>query len=128
MMAYICDKKEVLIIMKICQIVGCMNKHAAKGYCHKHYKRFIREKNGLFVRKKSSLQLPCRIEGCNKKPFSLGYCLSHAQKIIDPNDPFYYRIDQRNLFKICSVDSCKRPSDAKGYCKRHYSQYMHKQP
>lgn len=28
--------------MRICSVKGCNNQHKAKGYCMKHYRRFLR--------------------------------------------------------------------------------------
>ena len=32
--------QDVGCIMRICKIIGCENKHIAKGYCNKHYLKF----------------------------------------------------------------------------------------
>ena len=34
--------------MRICKVDGCGNKYAAKGYCHKHYKKLIRYGTPLY--------------------------------------------------------------------------------
>ena len=38
--------------MKKCTIEGCENKHYSKGYCQKHYARFLRHGDPLYNKDK----------------------------------------------------------------------------
>jgi len=39
--------------MRKCSVDGCLEKHEAKGYCHSHYKRFMRHGDPLTVKQGS---------------------------------------------------------------------------
>jgi 5-methylcytosine-specific restriction endonuclease McrA len=71
--------------MKMCNISNCLNKHPAKGYCKKHYKRVMLHGDAnkkLILYKDYKV---CTFPGCNKDHLSKGYCISHYRSILKPH-------------------------------------------
>ena len=70
--------------MKICNISDCLNKHHAKGYCKKHYKRFSLhgdpDKKLILYKDYTT----CMFPDCNKPHLSKGYCRGHYRSILKP--------------------------------------------
>jgi hypothetical protein len=68
--------------MNVCSVEGCGGPHRSKGYCDKHYQRFLRhggtdkKKTGIPSRK----HLPCSFEGCKFKQMAKGYCQKHYSR------------------------------------------------
>ena len=81
--------------MKICKVDGCKNKHIAKGFCDKHYKKFTKYGNPLYVFK---LPIGCKIDGCNSKHKGLGYCKKHYRRFKKYGDPMitYFSKDRES--------------------------------
>ena len=77
-----------------CSIEGCENKHLAKGYCSKHYKRNQIHNDPLYVNPKPKYT-KCSIEGCENKHFGNGYCSKHYQRKRTHGDPLYVNPMQR---------------------------------
>ena len=80
--------------MKICKVEGCEGDVKARGFCNKHYTRWM---------KYGQTELPpkiiknCMVEGCDKEVHGKGYCNKHYERfkkygnplkrtIYDPND------------------------------------------
>ncbi len=61
-----------------CTLEGCHKAHAAKGYCHGHYKRFLKYGDP----KSSAPRRPpgCSVQGCEGVNRALGYCTTHYQR------------------------------------------------
>lgn len=62
-----------------CTVNGCGNKHAAHGYCGKHYQRWKRHDNPLSSPRPEYPQV-CTFSGCTSKYYGLGYCLKHYRQ------------------------------------------------
>jgi hypothetical protein len=69
--------------MKYCSIENCKNKYAAKGFCHKHYKKNKKYGDALAKKEKQS----CSIENCENKYASKGFCHKHYDKNKRLGDP-----------------------------------------
>ena len=65
--------------MKICKVDGCNKKHLAKGYCSKHYTRFIKYGDPNKTKEYPTI---CKIQGCEGRHIVKGYCRKHYTKII----------------------------------------------
>jgi len=59
-----------------CTIEGCNNKHMGLGLCAKHYARFKKYGDPLFL-KWNQYDKYCSIEGCDRENYALGYCSKH---------------------------------------------------
>lgn len=128
--------------MKICKVLGCENKHHAKGYCNKHYFQY--------VLKPSLKDTVCRVDGCEKE-ISPRFtkerlCEMHGtrlrrnggtelrqrerdiksliEEIINSESPLDYEIPNLNSFsEICRLyygDYCHECGWNKGSCEAHH--------
>lgn len=61
---------------KVCIIDGCLNKFVAQGYCNKHYLRWKKYNDPLFIQHKEG----CSVIECNNKHFGEGYCNKHYMR------------------------------------------------
>ena len=99
-----------------CKIDECENKHRSKGFCSKHYQRFRRYRNPLYV-------IPtriCSLKSCNKKHRCKNLCEIHYQRFRKHGNPLHIRE------RFCSLEECNEIHEAKNFCKKHYKQYNRK--
>ena len=80
--------------MKKCAVEDCDNKHFCKGYCSKHYKRFIRHSDPLVV--KGDNIKKCTIDGCDNKHFCKGYCKNHYKQFKKILETLIREKDEKN--------------------------------
>jgi len=64
----------IILIMNKCTIQDCNSKYYAKGYCHKHYEKYV---YGAF----RNHQKPCKFIDCNRNAVKNIYCCEHNKKI-----------------------------------------------
>lgn len=110
--------------MKKCSVVGCDQKHYAKGYCKKHYRRFLKYGDPLaggrwYKHIKASEQV-CSVDGCNNLVQARGWCSKHYKRWELYGDPL---ADFTRVRGECSVEGCTELVHAKGYCKVHYDRW-----
>lgn len=108
--------------MRLCEVEGCRRKHAARGWCSKHWKRWRATGNpnktlksepnrGLFIK-------VCIVDNCTKIPHGNKLCDAHykayqrsncpeyeiwqymKQRCLNKNDPNYPNYGGRGI-KIC---------------------------
>lgn len=72
---------------KMCSIVNCEGKHRSKSYCNKHYIRFMKYGDVLYIKSRmeyvNSLvnnSRTCTMENCEEKYYAKGYCGIHYRK------------------------------------------------
>ena len=106
--------------MKICSVTDCENKFKAKGYCLKHYHRYI----------SSSINegKQCIVDDCLKiRIGAKKYCSMHQSRIsrhgsIDGSG--MRRGTQPKVYRKCMAKDCEIDSDKqqiiKGLCNKHY--------
>ncbi len=83
--------------MKKCSIEDCDNKYRCKGFCDKHYRRFLAHGDATQVRIPAKA---CKVEGCDNKPRKLGYCIKHHARFKRYNDEsIVIAMDNRHVFK-----------------------------
>ena len=62
-----------------CKICG--DKHYAKGYCRKHWRRFITHGSPYIVLRPCKAEEKCAAPGCDEKHYGLGLCNPHWQRM-----------------------------------------------
>ncbi len=72
--------------MKVCSVEGCGRVHEGRGFCTKHYQRFMThsKKNNIVLKKcvRIKIQKICKVDGCDKISYVRGYCTKHYHKIL----------------------------------------------
>lgn len=115
--------------LKLCSVEGCNNKYLAKGYCSKHYTRFIRHgsplQGGNFRKKYNKTStLECLIENCDKPKRVGGYCSMHYERLRRHGDP----LQVQQFQTICKIEGCKGKHESLGYCALHYERLRNGTP
>jgi hypothetical protein len=100
--------------MKKCDAHDCDRKAQARGYCDKHYRRFLKygssEIRHIFVPKK------CLEDSCDRQSKSKGYCDKHYRRFRKTGTP---KLDKK--YMSCSVSDCSERHVAKSFCATHYA-------
>lgn len=123
---------------KTCKFIDCNIKAKTKGYCQKHYKKYLK----TYQKFKK-----CKIEDCNKIVDSKGFCQKHYYRYKKFGDPreFTKKKDYKSTYKKnhipfnkgiikhskCLVSECSVTSDnnpykgnlTRGLCAKHYSRW-----
>lgn len=100
---------------RTCSVDGCERKHAARGYCKKHY--YAKRNSGELVIPGSR---ECEVYKCSRPVESRGLCQMHINRV--------YRYGTTQLptrerdFPQCSVEGCGKTikGGGRGYCPMHY--------
>lgn len=116
-----------------CSIDGCEGVTYARGWCAKHYARWLRHGDpqvalppGVAAGTKSPLHQRCAVDGCSHLgPYVKGYCGAHYGRLKAHGDPLAGKpkhgvITAARSGSPCSSEGCGRPSVAGGYCKAHW--------
>lgn len=116
-----------------CSIEGCGGLAYGRGWCSKHYERWLRHGDpsvvsppGVPAGTKSPLHQCCKIEGCERLgPYIKGLCGAHYGRLKDHGDPLAGRpkagvITRRSSTDLCSCEGCDRQAIAGGYCNAHW--------
>jgi hypothetical protein len=102
--------------MKTCKTEGCGAKHAARGYCFKHYYKAVAA--GETWPAVSHLE-ECTFPACSKPHVAHGFCGMHYQRNKYNGAPDVTR-SARKFDPVCSVATCDKPHFSKGFCSGHY--------
>lgn len=71
-------------MLRLCQIDGCDGEVVARGWCSKHYCRWKRYGDPLYLKRR---RRKCIIEGCENWRRSRGYCARHYTSLRRYGDP-----------------------------------------
>jgi len=118
-----------------CIVLGCTEKHSAKGFCKHHYRQYtngILDKSGKKLRPLlGEIKLECSISGCTNISKSRGICDTHytqwRRKIIDLNGKRlrkrlrFTKEEKHDQHITCKL--CDEITFANGFCKYHYGHY-----
>jgi len=94
-----------------CSVAECERKHASKGFCDKHYRRWKKAGDPTVT-----LRTPrgaCSIEGCDQAHNARGYCPAHYQAWLRANGG---RVSEAEK---CSVDKCLKDRTHAEFCRGH---------
>ena len=74
--------------MTHCSIVSCTGPVEARGWCHKHYRRWKRHGNPLATTRLPPGQYAhCSLPGCSEKYECSGYCNRHYKRWVASGEP-----------------------------------------
>lgn len=74
--------------MKTCSVTGCEVKQQSKGYCRKHYQRYLKHGDPTITLKRGRTPSPtCSMDGCDRKPVAKSLCTPHYQRLRTHGDP-----------------------------------------
>ena len=110
--------------MKKCKLFNCNNTgRITKGFCIKHYTRFLRHGNpDINMRQKIT---SCKIKNCNNiGQITKGMCEKHYYRFYRHGDP---NLTLKIRGRKCSLIDCDRKHSAYGLCKMHYLRKMYKE-
>lgn len=82
----------------------CFNKKHSRGYCHKHYERFMKYGH---INPPIRVVRKCKFIDCDNIHFCKGFCVKHFPK------PQYKSKEK------CSVEGCQNPRHGYGLCSTH---------
>lgn len=73
--------------MKICSVEDCNLKHASKGYCSLHYKRWRSHGQTNPTRAEPNYQDVCSVDNCDGEFWAKGFCKKHYHRMNRYGDP-----------------------------------------
>jgi hypothetical protein len=113
--------------LKVCSVEGCDKVSEARGLCHGHYQRVLRESpltdQQPLIRKRGPVA--CSVPGCERPAKRRGMCDAHAARVKKYGDPHADRPLRAHTRGVkvpvqrCSVEGCRQPMLTKGLCKTH---------
>lgn len=68
--------------IKNCLVSNCEQKHIARGYCQKHYLRFMRH-GTVELLPKEPVNKTCSLANCSGRHVAFGYCKKHYRRFKD---------------------------------------------
>lgn len=122
-----------------CSIDGCDGRAYVRGWCAKHYARWLRHGDpsvslppGVASGTKSPLHQCCKIEGCERLgPYIRGFCGAHYGRLKDHGDPLAGKPKSGVVTRVtsnepCACDGCGRVAISKGFCHAHWERVKSK--
>lgn len=107
--------------MKTCSVSDCGSRLVARGYCSKHYRRFMKWGDPLCA---GWINPPtCSVEGCDKPTDRRAMCSMHYSRakrhgsLEKPSRPRPVNGGR------CSVGDCPHPAKSRGMCGSHYAKF-----
>lgn len=100
-----------------CSVDLCNKEIVARGFCGKHYSRFMKHGDPTIVKRVPKGPELCSTEGCGKEFYGRGRCKTHYSTFVRSQTP-----DSLGL-PGCSVTGCLRTHYAKSYCRKHWERW-----
>ena len=98
-------------------------KAVARGWCTKHYERWLTHRDPLFVREPVNSG-QCSVEGCDGARSTRTWCKRHYYKWQLYGDPLFVFVRAPANEGPCKIDSCERPAFLRQWCKGHYRRWQ----
>lgn len=102
---------------KLCSSKGCDSPAKARGFCMKHYNKYNKYGNPLFIPDRKKLEF-CSVSECDNPYRAKGYCSTHYNQMVKAGS-----IVLKKENTVCCVSECDNQSIAKGYCMKHYYRF-----
>lgn len=104
-----------------CSIAGCDKPTVGRGWCRKHYGRWHRHGDPLYVTPPTApTERLCDIEGCGQPHLARGYCSLHWGRWKKHGDPLY---EVARLPETCVIEGCGKDRFARDWCSAHYAKW-----
>ncbi len=132
---------EVLTMSeRTCSIDACQDRSRTRGWCSRHYQRWLKYGDPEAPRKNAPQSSTCIIDGYGRASYLRGWCSPHYQRWSRHGDPLGGRPVRRRLtpdeafaaFVVVAVDGCwiwAGDRDSHGYGRVHLdgeSHYAHR--
>lgn len=111
-------------VMTKCSIDGCATKAYVRGWCSKHYQRWLAHGDplgGAGYRQKPPTH--CTVEGCDRHAAWKSLCRMHYMRQYNGYD-LTASVRPYNPGQPCSIEGCERPVHGRGWCRRHYGLWL----
>lgn len=104
---------------RTCSIADCEGTHRARGWCSKHYQRWMAFGDPTIERKpRENPGRGCSIDGCAGLHRSRGLCNPHYMRLRKYGDPL--AVADPRPARRCTRANCHEMHYAKGFCRDHY--------
>jgi hypothetical protein len=97
-----------------CAVEDCDGKVSARGWCKKHYNRWLRHGDPMGRRPKV-----CAVDSCDEQAKVRGWCANHYGRWVRHGDPEAGRVASR-AGQVCRAEGCDKPVRAREWCTAHY--------
>lgn len=102
-----------------CSIADCDKPTVGRGWCRKHYGRWHRHGDPLYVTPPPApSERVCDIDGCGQPHLALGYCVLHYGRFKNHGDPLY-EVERRP--DTCTIEGCGKAHFSRDLCSAHYA-------
>ena len=99
-----------------CTVEGCQNLHMSKGCCSSHYQQFKKYGKIIGQVKQIKNKKICSVIGCDEYSTVNGMCCTHNFRNKKHGDPFYERVNKRDIPGYGSwasmLSRCTNPNDS----------------
>lgn len=105
----------------ICSVDGCGARVECRGWCGKHYQRWLRHGDPLGGHQYRKHTDVCSVDDCGSPFYAKGYCVKHYSRWRAHGDATVVHVQSKST---CGVDGCDVDAHAKGMCSSHYSRFV----
>lgn len=104
-----------------CAIDGCQRPARSRGWCSKHYNRWLTNGDPLKALSRSDYNQrgTCTLDGCDRPHEAKGWCSFHYNRWRRYGDPLARPNPGAKGRGRCQVGECRRPINADGLCQMH---------
>ena len=112
-----------------CSIDSCERKSVSRGWCDRHYRRWKRHGDPLYVkpgngqwgdeRPGAPESEQCAVDGCTVAKKCRGWCQMHYKRWLRNGDPVATQV--RDDSRPCVVGGCEKTIRISDYCYAHYA-------